>query len=182
MLTNLSLIAINLAILCVPNRDSRKVLRPPTSSTVSLLNAVFNDDLIATRRALDNGANVEARDANQATPLITAAEHNNVAWSSLLLEKGANPANENKQNETALTVAARSGNFEIANVLVAVGVTPTEMKRALFEAVRGGGVVIVDMTDAGKESTGHPEKPLDESQYSPWIKTVRLLLDKGAPA
>lgn len=181
----LSIVVISLAIVLIFRIGFAQNNAPASNLDRQLLNAVSNDDLIVTRKALDDGANIEARDANEATPLMTAAEHNNVALVNMLLEKGANPANKNKFNETALTFAARGGHPEIVAVLLTTLVAATdatEKKLALFEALRGGNIVILEMADdAGKPSADPVEKTLDESQYSSWMKTVKLLLDKGVP-
>lgn len=143
-----------------------------------LLDAVFHDDLAATRKALDAGANIEARDTNGETPLITAAEHNNVALVKLLLSKGANAGAKDKSEETALLHAARQGHAEAVEVLLQNTSDSEEKKLALFSAVEGGPVEI-EIKDPPAGSPKPRSRGSSKPPESPWVRTVKLLLDKG---
>ena len=57
----------------------------------ALIEAAREDDVIAVGRLVSQGADVNARDEDGATPLALAADHSNVAVAQLLLNKGADP-------------------------------------------------------------------------------------------
>jgi len=142
-----------------------------------LLNAVFKGDLASVRMLLDNGADVEAKDANGSTPLVSAAEYNDLAMVKLLLEKGANVRTKDRGGETALINAARSGNSEIVGLLLQKTSDAKEKKRALFAAVHGSGIVIVQSSDNANESrASQTSRPRRGPPHVPWVRTVKLLL------
>ena len=75
----------------------------------------------AVEQALANGADVDSRARDQATPLISAALGNQPAIAELLLGKGANVMARNSGGFTPLHAAAYSGSLAIAKLLLAKG-------------------------------------------------------------
>jgi len=138
-----------------------------------LLRAVEKGDVVAVRRLLDNGAALESTDANGATPLILAAENANSAMVKLLLEKGANLAAEDQNRETPLIHAARNGSAEIVEALVERTPATRDRERALFAAAESGPVAVLYVQ--GNEARGPQADPAE----LPWVRTVKVLLDKG---
>jgi ankyrin repeat protein len=62
-----------------------------SSADIDLFRAVGSHDHDWTRRLVDSGADLEARGADGATPLMVAAFSNNLDGARILLEHGADP-------------------------------------------------------------------------------------------
>src|SRR6476661_3705727 len=88
---------------------------------VPIFDAIAAGDKTAVEQALVNGADVDSRARDQATPLIAAALHNQVAIAELLLSRGADVMARNSGGFTPLHAAAFSGCLPIAKLLVAKG-------------------------------------------------------------
>jgi len=141
-----------------------------------LISATSNDDLKSVDRLLKQGAHIEARGSNGATPLIIAAGNGNLALVNFLLDHGANPRSKDEQEETPLIHAARSGNPAVVKVFLHHRHTFSEKNRALLTAAEGGPVVV----QINSPSTAQPSAQHLRASESPWTKTVRLLLAEGA--
>ena len=86
-----------------------------------LLDAVKAGDIVAVRRLLERGANVNARDNSQETPLHHAASRGNTEVAALLIEKGADVNARDMNHKTPLHWAASQGNTEVAALLIEKG-------------------------------------------------------------
>jgi ankyrin repeat protein len=86
-----------------------------------LFDAVGAGDKTTVERALANGANVDSRASDQATPLIAAALANQFAIVDLLVSKGANVMARNSAGLTPLHAAAYAGSVPIAALLLDKG-------------------------------------------------------------
>ena len=64
------------------------------------------------------GADIEAKDEAQLTPLITAALAGDRDGVALLIEKGADPSGRNDKGFTALHAAAHKGHPEVVQLLI----------------------------------------------------------------
>jgi hypothetical protein len=84
-----------------------------------LVTAIRNADAQVARKLLDNGADVNSRDAEGNTPLILASFYASPECVELLIEKGADVNAANKAGATALIRAATS--YEKTRLLVAAG-------------------------------------------------------------
>ena len=87
----------------------------------SLFDAVAAGDKAAVEQALANGADVDSRARDQATPLIAAALGDQPAIAELLLSKGADVMARNSGGFTPLHAAAFSGSLPIAKLLLEKG-------------------------------------------------------------
>src|SRR5262249_26087535 len=85
----------------------------------ALVTAIQDADVHAVLKLIDDGADVNARDAEGNTPLILAAFYAGPECVALLLEKGADANAANQAGVTALVRAAT--NYEKARLLVAAG-------------------------------------------------------------
>src|SRR5262245_6007345 len=83
-----------------------------------LFDAVAAGDKTAVEQALADGADVDARARDQATPLIVAALSDHLAIAELLLSKSADVMARNSGGFTALHAAAFSGSLPIAQLLL----------------------------------------------------------------
>ena len=86
-----------------------------------LFDAVAAGDKAAVEQALANGADVDSRARDQATPLIAAALGDQLAIAELLLSKGADVMARNSGGFTPLHAAAFSGSLPIAKLLLEKG-------------------------------------------------------------
>jgi ankyrin repeat protein len=120
-------------ITAVRNRDSDKVLellaaqprvdvnQRSVDGTTALHWAVYNNDIALVDRLLAAGANPNARNDYNSTPLVEAAVVGNVDVIRKLLKAGADVESPNADGQTALMVIARSNNVEAAKVLLKAG-------------------------------------------------------------
>jgi ankyrin repeat protein len=99
----------------------------------SLFDAVAAGDRIAVERVLADGANVDIRAADQATPLVAAALGGRTDIAELLLSRGADVMARNAGGLTPLHAAAYAGSVPIAKLLLEKGVL-------LDDAANKGGV------------------------------------------
>jgi ankyrin repeat protein len=154
-------------------QDSNKA----TDLDRQMLVAADNGDLHSVAQLLEKGADIEARGRYDSTALMMAAERGDLDMVKFLLDKGADASARDKSDETALVQATRSGNIEMLELLLQKTTDLRSKNNALFAAAESGAVVI-HMEDAGpKPSNGSAATAASES---PWLKTVRLLLDGGA--
>jgi len=142
-----------------------------------LVQAVRQEDIHSVQQLLGEGADIESRDQNGETPLITAADSFDLELLKLLLEKGADVSARDNQHETALVHAARTENPAAIEILLGKTSDYKEKNEALIESVRGGPVVIRMADTPTSAQTGSVTREIPEE---PWVRTVRLLLDNGA--
>src|SRR6516165_7053994 len=154
-----------------------------------LVTAIRNADEQAIRKLLDNGANVNARDAEGNTPLILASFYATPQCLELLMERGADVNAANKAGGTALIRAATS--YEKTRLLVAAG-AKVRVRTALgntpliLAARRAGNSRTVRLLlERGADAAEHNDAgvgPVLSAAASGDVETLRLLLDAGAKA
>ena len=120
---------LGVAIVLFPGRyqsptSSPRTVRPGDQReakpiTADLVTAIRHADVQAIRKLLDNGADVNTRDAEGSTPLILAAFYASPECVALLLENGADVNTANQAGVTALIRAATS--YEKTRLLVVAG-------------------------------------------------------------
>jgi ankyrin repeat protein len=154
-----------------------------------LARAIRNADEQAIRTLLDNGADVNARDAEGNTPLILAALYANPECVGLLIEKGADVNTANKTGATALIRAATS--YEKSRLLVTAGanvrVRTTIGNTPLILGARraGNSQTVKLLLERGADATERSDAGISSiisGAASGDVETVRLLLDAGAKA
>jgi ankyrin len=120
-------------VAAVRNRDSAKALellaaqprvdvnQHSLDGTTPLHWAVYNNDVALVERLLAAGANPNARNDYNSTPLVEAAVVGNPDVIRKLLKAGADVESPNADGQTALMVIARSNNVEAAKLLLKAG-------------------------------------------------------------
>lgn len=112
---------------------------------------------------IDNGANVNAMNVYQDTPLIEACHHSgSTEIVNLLISNGANVNLANKEKETPLMLACRSGYKDIVRILL-----------------ENGANVNVKSTDSSP-STPLIEACKNEAGMNNTKEIIKMLLDAGA--
>jgi ankyrin repeat protein len=154
-----------------------------------LATAIRNADAQVIRKLLDDGADVNARDADGNTPLILAAFYASPECVALLIEKGADVNAANKAGATALTRAATS--YEKTRLLVVAGanvrVRTALGNTPLILAARcpGNSRTVKLLLEHGADATERDDagvSPIISGAAGGDLETVRLLLDAGAKA
>src|SRR5262249_50849287 len=163
--------------------------REATPIAADLVTAIGNADAQAVRKLLDNGADVNARDAEGNTPLILASFYASPVCLELLIEKGTDVNSVNKAGATPLIRAATDN--EKTRLLVAAGAN-IRVRTAL-----GNTPLILAARRAGNSRTvrlllerGADAAECNDAGVGPvlWaaasgdVETLRLLLDAGAKA
>src|SRR5262249_34951808 len=160
------LAGLGVTILLLAGRSQSPSSSPPTDRTsdqreakpiaVDLVTAIRNADAQAVRKLLDNGADVNARDAEGNTPLILASFYASPECLELLIEKGADLNSANKAGATPLIGGATD--YEKPRLLVSAGAN-IRVRTAL-----GNTPLLLAARRAGNS------------------RTVKLLLQRGANA
>jgi ankyrin repeat protein len=155
-----------------------------------LVTAIRNGDVPSVRKLIEDGADVNARDAEGNTPLLMASFYAGPDCVDLLIEKGADVNAANRADVTPLIRAATS--YEKARLLVAAGakvrVRTTDLGNTplLLAARRAGNSRTVQMLlECGADATERNDAgvgPVLAATAGGDIETVRLLLDAGAKA
>lgn len=111
-----------------------------TDSEQSIHRALTESVPAKTLLLLDRGANIEARNARGATPLITAAARGNLALVALLLKQGAQVDARDREGNTALHEASFQSHPPCVEALLAAGAQTTTRNQLgftpLHQAVR----------------------------------------------
>src|SRR5262245_4469013 len=107
------LTAIFLLLLAAPQQ-------PPAD--IALLDAAQTNDLAGVRRALDQGANVNAKTRYNSTALIVGATNGNLEMVRLLVERGADlKVQDSFYNFHAVSAAMSGGHIEVVTLLIEKG-------------------------------------------------------------
>ena len=140
----------------------------------ALREAAIKGDIGAVKVLLDEGVNVNAKDADGRTALTEAAFYGRTEIAKILLDKGADVFAKKNDGATLLTIA--SSHKEIAEMI--------QQEIQLLEAAgKGDNAMVKELLDKGAYvNVRDPEgrTPLTEAIWNNHVETVKLLLDKGA--
>jgi len=155
----------------------------------SLFDAVNAGDVAGAERLLAQGAPVDSRDRDQATPLIAAALSDQLEVAELLVGKGADVMARNAGGFTPLHAAAYSGSVRIAELLLEkgavledaankAGVTP------LLVAAEENHVAMLELLIARGADVNRPEShgytPVMRAGFKGHRDIIRVLKRHGA--
>jgi ankyrin repeat protein len=155
----------------------------------ALVTAIRNADPQAIRQSLDDGADVNARDAEGNTPLILASFYASPQCVKLLIDRGADVNTANRAGATPLIRAATS--YEKTRLLVAAGAdvrvrTALGNTPLLLAARRAGNSRTVRLLlESGADAAQRNDvgiSPVLAAAASGDPETVCLILDAGAKA
>lgn len=153
------------------------------ASSEALHDAVRTGSEAATRIYIQDGADVNAPDADGYPPLHRAVESGNKNIVSLLLEAGADLNEKSRAKTTPVYHAASAGQARMVNHLIDLG-ADVNRSGAVYAAVQGGHLEIARRLLA---AGGDPEKtgaklltPLFAAVVREDVEAVRLLLQAGA--
>ncbi|HEX6118903.1 MAG TPA: ankyrin repeat domain-containing protein [Dongiaceae bacterium] len=155
----------------------------------SLFDAVNAGDVAGVERLLAQGAPVDSRDHDQATPLIAAALSDQLEVAKVLIGRGASITARNAGGFTPLHAAAYSGSVPIAELLLdkgaavedaanKAGVTP------LLVAVETNHVAVLELLIARGADVNRPEShgytPVTRAGFKGHRDIIRVLKRHGA--
>jgi ankyrin repeat protein len=130
-------------LLALDGRAVRNALSFGPHGDELLLDSAAGRDLPGVLRALDEGANVEARDVAGVTPLLFACS-GDLKIAQVLLDHGAKPSNCTADGLSPLHIAVIYGDVQIVELLLSKGAVPN--------------VVVSDQTPIDiAETFEHPE-------------------------
>lgn len=168
-----SVFALAVAGLCLAQQDSKSLDR-------DLLDAVRHGRIAAADALLRQGANIEARDESGFTSLDLALNQPTAGMLKFLLDKGANVESKGQDGQTVLVNVAREGRSDFVAALVPRVSDPEERKEALFEAIRGGAIPVIEI-DVPQGANAPMPVVRAQAEPSPSAKVVAMLLHSGVP-
>jgi ankyrin repeat protein len=128
-----------------------------------LFQSIEKSDLASVQKLVKQSANIEAKDADGATPVVMAAANGDAAIVKFLLDRGANADVRDSSGVTLFVKAVRVGQANVLELLIQRGVPRATMNEAVFSVIEYQPMIIGVSDDA-----------------TPYFKTAKLLLDKGA--
>lgn len=158
-----------------------------------LLQAAAAGDAVAVRDAIAEGADLEARDSRQRTPLLLAAAEDHVEAAQVLVSAGADPNALDAQHDTPWLVTGVTGSVAMLRALLPANPDLTIRNRyggvSLIPACERGhvdyvrevlktGIDVNHVNDLGW--TGLLEAVILGDGSEPYQSIVRLLLEAGA--
>jgi ankyrin repeat protein len=154
-----------------------------------LLDAVKSENLTAVKKALEQGAKVDAADPDGSTALLWAAQRNNDEIVAALLAAGAKATAASRFNMTPLAVAASNGNAKIVTRLLDAGADANSVSKegetALMSASLNGDAATVKLLiqRGAKVNEAEPYKGQTALMLAAGegnAKAVEMLLEFGA--
>lgn len=136
-------------------------------------------DGAAVRTLLGQGADVDARDAAQATPLLVATRHNHVDAARALIQAGADVNAKDAIQDSPYLYAGARGHLEILRATLAAGADLKSTNRyggtALIPAAERGHVQAVAMLIAAGVDVDH----VNNLQWTALLEAI--VLSDGGP-
>ncbi len=133
------------------------------------------------------GASLEAKDNREYTPLIFAADHNNITAITVLLSAGASVNVANNNGNTPLLIAVRRDNITAITALLSVGASVNVISDTgfspLMRAAAGGNITaITALLSAGASinvTDNRGDTPLDRAISRNLTEAIVVLIANG---
>jgi ankyrin repeat protein len=144
----------------------------PEEATNQLFRAARSGNAEDAQAALAAGADVNARDDWQRTPLHCAIEARHGDLSRLLIERGTDLRAQDHQQQTALHWAARNGLSDLARLLLERGANPAAQDKWRYTpfdwaSLSGHTELARFLLDAARSRTGHADRILQRRDRDP---------------
>lgn len=136
----------------------------------SLIDAIVNNDFVKVKIAIENGANVNAKDSLHATPLMWAVYKANLKLTKLLLEEGAS-------TEVKGIIRLDNKNYYSSLLGIAAGEGRLEHLKYLIDSI---GIVIDERGYNPKTSKRDRMTPIQWAANNNKTRVIGYLIDKGA--
>ncbi len=98
--------------------ETSQTVMTQTSADAALLRAATSGDTARARRALEEGAHLEARDLQGRTALLLAATYDHIELARLLVEAGASPDALDDRHDTPWLVTGVTGSVAMLEALL----------------------------------------------------------------
>jgi len=126
------------------------------SDTDAFFSAALSGDLTEVKRLIDEGVDVNAREASGATALLLALSEGNTDVAQLLIEAGVDINAQDNKGRNALGFASATGQTEIVKLLMGSGVDVNAKDRAgrtalMFASAEGTTEVVQLLIEAGAD-------------------------------
>jgi ankyrin repeat protein len=164
------------------------IIMPFQAYAGELHDAAKKGDIVKVRELLQQGADVNAKDNNQWTPLHVAAKYGKTKVAKLLIEQGADVNAKDKYQLTPLHVAAYYDQTEVAKLLIEKGADVNAKDNnqwtPLHQAASNGKTEVAKLliekgADVNARS-GIQETPLHQAASNGKTEVAKLLIEKGA--
>ncbi|MBR2125299.1 MAG: ankyrin repeat domain-containing protein [Akkermansia sp.] len=164
--------------------EAQSAAEPAQTTTTPvgpLHQAVEDDDRFLMRSSLESGSPLEARDAQDRTPLMLAAVRNRVMATRTLAEAGANVnAASTQYGTTALMMAAMEGNAEVTTELLRLGANVNAVNKSGYTALilsarNGHEPVVRALLQAGANKTLRDSSGKSAADYATTPALKQLL-------
>jgi ankyrin repeat protein len=159
-------------------------VREPDGTT-ALHWAVRQDDLALVRVLIRAGADVNAANRYEVTPLSLAAINGNAAIVETLLAAGADARASSRDGQTVLMTAARTGNPAVVTALLDHGADPNAYERWLGEtalmwaAAENHAAAVQALIDYGADSNAHSALSTIPTLQAAGIGLITMEFPKG---
>ncbi len=158
---------------------------------INLLNAAKSGDFPTTKRSINAGADIEARNGCGGTPLLESSTYGHTKIVEFLITEGAFiEAQMIYGKMTSLQIASQQGHLKIVKLLLSAGAEVDhnlnrDKYTPLHYAANGGHTQIAKLliaTNADKEAreSYHEHTPLHTAVMKGHAETVKLLVSSGA--
>lgn len=142
---------------------------------MEFIKAAKNNELLKLQKFLEQGVDIEAKDANNRTALMVATYENNVEVSKLLIKVGANVNAQDDRLESPLLHAGAMGYLEILKAILATG----KAKHMILN--RYGGTALIPACEKGhidvvEELLQIEDYPIDHINNLTWTALMETIV------
>ncbi|KAI9888557.1 MAG: hypothetical protein M1814_006827 [Vezdaea aestivalis] len=145
------------------------------------------DHLGVVKLLLTEGANINAQNDDDESPLMLASFTGNIQMVQLILDNGADIEAEDVKGRTALVHASMVGNVDVAHLLIKAGakIEPGNGKATplMVAAGRGGPAMVLSLLEAGSDLNARSSDGLQAIHWAVVnnkLDSLKVLVEKGS--